>query len=211
MALGEMAKVSQAERDAAYSTCEYHPTPTNAVAGLPRVQWLMRENERKPFKRVLDICGNDGGTTRWLANGPHLERLLGVDLNKPAIEGANKFKEGLVFPELVEYRCQSVFDLELGETFTQVICFETIEHFLEPEARKLIQLVWDKLGPGGTAYFSTPHADGVWGVSNPDPWHIWLLRPEEVVQVFQEVLGITVEIQCWSDILHWKIEKPCDS
>ena len=203
-----MAKVSQAERDKAYTSCDYHPTPTNSVLGLPRVQWLMRENNAKPFKHVLDVCGNDGGTTRWLANGPHLESLLGVDLNEPAIEGANKFKETLVFPELVEYRCMSVFDLDLIGKFDTVICFETLEHFLEPEARKLIQLVCDALAPGGTGYFSTPHADGVWGVSNPDPWHIFLLKPEEVKALFDDELGLEVEIHVWADIMHWKIEKP---
>ncbi len=208
MALGEMAKVSQAERDKAYSSCDYHPTPTNAVQGLPRVQWLLSENEVRPFKNVLDVCGNDGGTTRWLANGPHLESLLGVDLNVPAIEGANKFKETLVFPELVEYRCMSVFDLDLVGKFDTVVCFETIEHFLEPEARKLIQLVWDALAPGGAAYFSTPHSAGRWGVTNPDPWHVFLLKPEEIKELFQDVLGLEVSVAVWDDICHWKIEKP---
>lgn len=208
MALGEMAKVSQEERDAAYSSCDYSPTPTNAVWGLPRVQWLVRENEAKSFKRVLDLCGNDGGTTRWLANGAHLEYLLGVDLNVPAIEGANKFKETLVFPELVEYRCQSIFDLDLEEKFDVVVCMETIEHFLEPEARKLIHVVWDNLAPGGRAFFSTPHADGKWGVTNPDPWHVFVLKPEEVATLFQEELGLSPQIHVWGDIMHWKIEKP---
>lgn len=208
MALGEMAKVSQAERDAAYSDCDYHPTPTNAVIGLPRVQWLLEENDKRPFKHVLDICGNDGGTTRWLANGPHLESLLGIDLNKPAIEGANKFKDTLVFPELVEYRCISIFDYTDDDEFDTIVCMETIEHFLEPEARKLIQLVWDHLAPGGRGYFSTPHADGRWGVTNPDPWHVFLLKPEEIKELFQDVLGLEVSVAVWGDICHWKIEKP---
>lgn len=208
MALGEMAKVSQAERDAAYSTCDYTPTPTDAMMNVPRVQWLIAENDKKPFKNVLDVCGNDGGTTRFLANGPHLESLTGIDLNQPAIEGANKFKETLVFPELVEYQCISVFDFKSDRQYDTVICFETIEHFLEPEARKLIQIVWENLAPGGTAFFSTPHADGVWGVSNPDPWHVFLLKPQEVKDLFQEVLGVEVAVAVWSDIMHWKVTKP---
>ena len=117
-----MANVSQEERDKFYGDCEYHPTPTNAAFNLPRVQWLFRENDKKPFKKVVDLCCNDGFTTRWLLNGPHVDRLLAIDLNKPAIKGAKELVKETTFPEIAEYVCESVFNYDFGnEKFDCVV------------------------------------------------------------------------------------------
>ena len=127
MTLGKLGELNQSERDQFYSDCEYHPTPTNAAFALTRVQWLFRENEKKPFHNVLDLGCNDGFCTRWLLNGPFIESLIGIDLNKPAIEGANKFLQTVRFPDCGAYLCMSWDDYSTTIPFDVVVASELID------------------------------------------------------------------------------------
>jgi 2-polyprenyl-3-methyl-5-hydroxy-6-metoxy-1,4-benzoquinol methylase len=206
--LGKLGELDQAGRDAFYSDCEYHPTPTQAAFALTRVQWLFVENEKKPFHKVLDLGCNDGFCTRWLLNGPFIELLVGIDLNKPAIEGANKLLEEVRFPECAEYHCMSWDEFPEGKLFDVVVASELIEHFPEEGARRLLRTVNDFLEPGGRAYLTTPHVDGRWGSANPDPAHIFLLNPLQVVELVREELGYDCFVETVQEIIHFGWVKP---
>lgn len=207
--LGALGKLDQAGRDAFYSDCEYNPTPTALAYNLARVQWLLIENEKKPFKKVLDLGCNDGFCTRWLLNGPFIETLVGIDLNEPAIEGANKLLEEIRFPECATYYCMSWEDyMDQHQGFDVVVASELIEHFPEEGARKLLNTVDYFLEPGGRAFMTTPHVDGRWGKSNPDPAHIFLLNPIEVSTLVKEELGYACFVETVDEIIHFSFEKP---
>lgn len=204
MSLGEMANVSREERDKFYREVEnYHPTNTESAFRLPRVQWIHQVNARRPFKRVLDLCCNDGFSTRFLLDSPFLESLVGIDLNTLAIQGAKELKRDHHFPELASYYAASVFDFSYTNEFDTVVCFESLEHFEEQDARKLLRTIDSALETGGRAFMSTPHVDGIWGKTNPDPTHIFLLSDSEVAELMEDELSVSVEPKIWADVIHW--------
>ena len=208
MALGEMATHTQEQRDLFYRNAEnYVPTATESALRIPRVQWLRALHNRTPFKSILDLGCNDGFSTRWALDDPHVNRVVGIDLNERAIVSAKALKEEQVFPEVGEYYCASFFDWCPEEQFEVVVAFELLEHFLEPEARRLLEMIHSRLAVGGTAVMSTPNVNGIWGRSNPDPTHIFLLSATDVAALMKDVLGVEVTVHDWADILHWSWRK----
>lgn len=210
MALGEMANVSQEERDEFYRTIEnYYPTTIQSARRLARVQWLEQLNSRYRFRKILDLCCNDGFGTRFLLQSPVVERLVGIDLNESAIAGAKKLavEEGY-FPEVSEYYNQSIFEWEDYDHFDCVVCFETIEHFMPEDQPGLIEFIDSKLESGGRAYMSTPDVFGQFGETNPDPTHIGLLSAEQVKDLMVDAIGVDVQVYNWAECLHWTWDKP---
>lgn len=203
--------VSTEERDQFYTDSKCVPTPCDRAIGLPRVRWLHQQNNMKPFHRVVDLGCHDGFSTRWLLNSPHLEQLVGVDLCEEAIHHAKRLKEEKIFPELSHYHCESIFENSLVHGFFDVVvCFELIEHMVPEDSRKLIRVCHELLVPGGRAFMSTPHIDGHFGESNPDPAHIHFFTEETLAEWVKEETGASATVVDIQGILHclWTKENP---
>ena len=212
-----LGDVSVEERDAFYENGECVPTSCKRALALPRVQWIRRENHARPFRRVIELGCHDGFSTRWLLNSPHLDQLVGVELCKQAFDYAEEFKESKHFPELATYIHGSIFDLDteltnagidrLDDGFDVVVVFELIEHFQPEESRKLLQIAHNLLSRGGRCFLTTPHEDGPFGKSNPDPSHIHFFNETSLAQWIEEETGCQATVQNIQGILHAEWQK----
>lgn len=206
-----MAEASTEERDAFYSGGPCVPTTCARAMALPRVRWIQGANSKKPFRRVAELGCHDGFSTRWLLNSSHLEKLVGVELCKEAFEHAKRLAQDKFFPELSFYVHGSIFELNklfqpsLGaedEVFDAVVVFELIEHFQPEESRKLLRIAHSLLSPDGRCFLTTPHEDGPFGKSNPDPSHIHFFNEETLAQWIEEETGCYATVMNVQGILH---------
>lgn len=201
-----LGSVSTEERDQFYEESKCVPTTCERALGLPRVRWLQKANDAKPFHKVVDLGCHDGFSTRWLLNSPHLDFLVGIELCDQAIEHANRLKEEKVFPELATYYHGSIFNpgalYDDTGPYDVVVCFELIEHFREEESRQLLRLVHDLLTEDGRAFLTTPHVDGPFGKDNPDPAHIHFFDEKKLAEWIKAETGCFATIVNVQGILH---------
>jgi len=203
-----LSHLSLDERDKHYVATDCVPTTCAQASGLPRVQILRRDNALKPFERVLDLGCHDGFSTRWLLSEPYIQKLVGIDLCTESIAQAKMLCREKAFPELAQYLWGSFFRYEPDEPFDCVCGFEIIEHFLEDEARLLLRKMMDFAIEGGRLYISTPHEDGRWGRSNPDPQHLLFFSPAKLAFWIKEETGVEPHIEVLADTIHARWEKP---
>lgn len=217
-----LGSVSTEERDKFYEDGPCVPTTCDRALGLPRVRWIREEDQKRPFKRVLELGCHDGFSTRWLLNSAHLDVLVGVELCKEAYDHAMRLKEEKAFPELGHYIHGSIFDLDrelaieldnieidsLDAGFDVVVVFELIEHFQPDESRELLRTSHKHLAPGGRCFLTTPHEDGPFGKSNPDPSHIHFFNEETLATWIQEETGCPAQVRNIQGILHAEWAKP---
>lgn len=213
--------MTMAERRAEYSQHRHAPTTDREASRLIRVIWLYREMPRIKPKSVLDIGCESGFITRWLVDEPYLgdpakptpdtilfhhNGLVGIDPCEFSIEHAKKMVkkrsnpkkawysvmgwEELAAPKQVE---GGRMPLPTDSLFDTIVCFEVIEHFLPEEGKQLIAKIHEMLAPRGTAFLCTPSAEGVFGNSNPDPYHLKIYTREELAKLVEEVTGVKPE------------------
>jgi 2-polyprenyl-3-methyl-5-hydroxy-6-metoxy-1,4-benzoquinol methylase len=191
---------SMQERRALYSKHKNVPTTDREARSLERVLWLYREMPRLKPKTVLDIGCESGFITRWMVDEPYVDSLLGIDPCEFSIFHANSLIRKRHHPEKAEYQVKGWEDQpivsKLGHSqFQSVVCFEVLEHFLQEEGKLLIGKVNSLLSSGGTAVMCTPEASGMFGLKNPDPWHLKIYNRQEIEQLVKTVTGETVTFE----------------
>ncbi len=144
-------------------------------------EWIAR---RVPGMRVLDLACGEGYGSQVLASTA--ASVVGVDANPEAYEHAR-----------LRYRGTNLrFERELLESFGElgsyeaVVFLQTIEHVRDPAA--VLGHVRGLLGPGGTAYVSTPNVLTLapQGSSRSDnPWHLREYRHEEFLALCSDAFG----------------------
>lgn len=186
------------KREEWYQNHECHPTSLKIADTLERVQWLQAEYQADPFRRVLDIGCHDGFSTRWLLRTQHLSYLLGVDLCESAIATARTLAKGAPHPDRADYRELNFKEIpHKPGRFDVVVGFELIEHLENEDAREFLQIMHKHLCPGGRAFVTTPHIDGPYGRSNPDPAHINLFTASRLAAMIEselDVLPLVLEV-----------------
>ena len=192
------------KREEWYRTHECHPTSLEIANTIGRVQWLQLEDRERPFRRVLDIGCHDGFSTRWLLASPSLTYLLGVDLCESAITAARELAHGA--PRNVwDYREIGFNEIpHKPGRFDVVVGFELIEHLEDEDARELVRVMHAQLCVGGRGYITTPHIDGPYGRSNPDPGHINLFDTEGLEKLLLEELEQEVLVRRVGDAI-WAV------
>jgi 2-polyprenyl-3-methyl-5-hydroxy-6-metoxy-1,4-benzoquinol methylase/predicted nucleic acid-binding Zn-ribbon protein len=149
------------------------------------IEHLVRYGFVCPFiqgKKVLDItCGSGYGSHFMALQGA--ERVVGVDIDRQAIEHALQFHAHPAI-EYIVADAQSVPELA-DHSFDVIVSFETIEHLPHPkiflsELRRL-------LNPGGQIFMSCPNDYRV------TPWisefHLHKFRFNEFRDLFLSVFG----------------------
>jgi 2-polyprenyl-3-methyl-5-hydroxy-6-metoxy-1,4-benzoquinol methylase len=108
--------------------------------------------------RVLSIGCGDGQFELMLA--PHARSVLGVDISPEAIAVARRALEGAGRPN-VEFRCISVADLELTESFDTIVCVAFLHHLPAPALAPFLAFIASHLAPGGVLYTQDPSVHGL--------------------------------------------------
>jgi SAM-dependent methyltransferase len=140
-------------------------------------------------KRVVDMACGEGYGSDVLA-GPAAS-VVGVDANPEALEHAR----------LRYIRPNLRFERDLVESFAEpcdaVVFLQTIEHVQDPGA--ILEHFKSMIGPGGTAYVSTPNLLTLAppGAEKSDnPWHVKEYRADEFRELCEahfdrvELLGL---------------------
>lgn len=135
--------------------------------------------------RVLDVACATGYGTKMLAE--KLEDVIGVDKNMECLDYARKCNNG----SNIEYRC---VDLEkesvrkyVSDSFDAVVCFETLEHLIEPE--KLLKDIYKLLVNEGCLLVSVPNSiyerideDG----NNLDSYHKHVFSKDRMISLLND-------------------------
>lgn len=127
----------------------------NAHRMIPRVAWALDVAKELQPKSVLDLGCLEGYTALTIANHvDSVERIVGVDLSADGIELATSRKT--LVKASSEFIQQSIEDYleQCTEKFDMVVCFEVIEHVLDPEL--LIKLIDKVKSDKGQILISTP-------------------------------------------------------
>ncbi len=121
--------------------------------------------------------------------------VVGVDLNKKAIEFCNRFLKRYKITTS-SYIQSSIEDVEISETFDNIIICEVIEHVEDPD--KILDLAERHLNPGGTIFISTPDWDGPYGINNNGDGseeHVRIYKPEELKELIESRGGKIKDFQ----------------
>ncbi|MCK4303596.1 MAG: class I SAM-dependent methyltransferase, partial [Candidatus Eisenbacteria sp.] len=131
--------------------------------------------------RVLDAgCGTGYGAA-MLGAQPGITEVLGVDLDRKAIERARRFYGA----PGIEFRQRDLLSasMSLLRPFDGIACFEVLEHLQEPE--ELLRRLDHCLAPGGRFLISTPLGRGR-HLPSSQAFHFFQLRRSE----FEEMLSV---------------------
>ena len=136
--------------------------------------------ERCAGRDVVDMACGEGYGVEVLAR--RARRVTGVDANPEALEHAR-----------LKYTGPGVrFVRDLVESYEEpcdaVVFLQTIEHVQEPQA--LLRHFRDMLGPGGTAYVSTPNLLTLappGAAKSDNPWHVREYRAGEFRALCEDV------------------------
>ncbi len=188
MVLGDLAVLSDAERAEWYRVRGCVPTPDEVANNIPRVAWLKKEHQSKPFTSFLDVGCHDGFASRWLLGTPECTLLVGIDPCVFAIECAEMLVTEAGYSKKAAYIAAGFEEIQLKTRFSGVCFFELIEHFTPAQVVASMEFVYDHLEVGGRAYFSTPHIDGKYGKKNPDAAHINLFDEHRLLAEIGSVL-----------------------
>jgi 2-polyprenyl-3-methyl-5-hydroxy-6-metoxy-1,4-benzoquinol methylase len=205
--LGDWEKYTKEEREAKYRGLGSSPSSTDRGLALPRTQWLIHHDKLRRMERVLECGCHDGFLTRWLLQSHFCELLVGVEICEAAyqlaVDQANE--EGSVNAACFYYNL-SWDEFDQPTKFSDVIMAEFLEHLSPKECHNLVQTSHEYLRPGGRGFITTPHIDGVWGRSNPDPHHINLMNELQVSVLVKEAIGITPDVKTAGDFIYaiWK-------
>jgi SAM-dependent methyltransferase len=114
-------------------------------------------------KRVLDAgCGTAYGTA--ILGQAGAEEVLGVDIAEGVLDSVRG-----EMPEAVRLEVGDLTQLELeDDSFDLIVCFEVIEHFVQPEL--VLDQLTRVLAPGGLMLISSPNR-GVFPPGNPHHHH----------------------------------------
>lgn len=145
--------------DEFYESHMFQPLPDdralNAHRIIPRITWALDVAKELRPKSVLDLGCLEGYSALTIANHvDSVERVVGVDLSEDGIELANSRKP--LVKASCEFIKQSIEDYleQCNEKFDMIICFEVIEHVLDPEL--LIRLIDKVKSDNGQVLISTP-------------------------------------------------------
>src|SRR2546427_9923167 len=107
-------------------------------------------------------CGNGAFSYHAYRIG---NRVLAINIDPEQVQRCNEFRDFLgINASRCQFKVHNIYDLlALGQTFDQIICFETLEH-LERD-QEVIKLFARILNPRGLLHLCTPylHRRPYWG------------------------------------------------
>ena len=109
------------------------------------------------FETAIDFGCGVGRLSQALAR--HFNRVRGIDVSKPMIEGANRLNR---FPDRCSYLHNSAADLRAVETESADLVYSniTLQHMVPALSRCYIQEFFRVVRPGGQVIFQLPSRPG---------------------------------------------------
>lgn len=123
------------------------------------LRWSHVLKVAKIGQKILDFgCGSGEMLELFYRNKFRPKRYLGLDIRQQTIkENQEKFAK-LDFAEFRQADlCQN--ELDLGEDFDIITCFEVMEHIGHANADKFLENIWYHCGKDTRVYLSTPNYD----------------------------------------------------
>ena len=154
---------------------------------LFEARWLARFTAcLPPGGRILDLgCGAGEPIARWfIAEG---FRVTGVDFAQAMLEIARtRWPDG-------DWRQGDMRDLNLGETFDGIVCWDSFFHLTPDEQRAFMPRLRKHLVPGGTVLLTVGPRDGevTGAVGGRAVYHASLSPAEYAVILQQQGLRLT--------------------
>ena len=152
-----------------------------------RERYLFANNFINENDKVLDIaCGTGYGTAYFAKTA---KKVVGVDVDKYAINFANKIFVEREEIKNLSFKCADVFEDKLGK-FDKIISFETIEHLENDEL--FISKLFDALEDGGKLICSTPNETVFPFKKEENQYHIRHYTVEDLTKLLTSA-GFVVE------------------
>lgn len=181
------------------------------------LRWTHVLKNAKIGQTILDFgCGSGEMLEVFYRNKFRPKKYLGLDIRKQTIdENKEKFKN-LDFAEFRQADlCQD--ELDLGQTFDVITCFEVMEHIGHANADAFLDNIAYHCGPDTVVYLSTPNYDPNVGAANnhllgPDKevgeWdHFELQKKLEEFFTIEKKFGTFASIKDYkADLTGWKKE-----
>lgn len=130
------------------------------------LRWSHILKVAKIGQTILDFgCGTGEMLEVFYRNRFRPKQYLGLDIRKPTIDENNEKFGKLDFAEFRQADlCQD--ELDLGQTFDIITCFEVIEHIGHENADVFLDNIAYHCGPDTRVYLSTPNYDPQVGAAN---------------------------------------------
>jgi len=132
-------------------------------------------------------CGTGYGSILIAENA---NTVIGVDLNEKVIK---KIKERYSFNNKVIFLNKNLLNLTYKNYFDKIVSFETLEHFNEPDLKKLLLIFNRALKKKGKLIFSTPYMQEDSAAAISAGFHLtYFINEEKIINWMQEA-GFTIE------------------
>lgn len=130
------------------------------------LRWTHILKIAKIGQTILDFgCGSGEMLEVFYRNKFRPKQYLGLDIRKQTIDENNEKFSKLDFAEFRQCDlCQD--ELDLGQTFDIITCFEVIEHIGHENADAFLDNIAYHCGPDTRVYLSTPNYDPKVGAAN---------------------------------------------
>lgn len=140
------------------------------------LRWSHVLKNAKIGQTILDFgCGSGEMLEVFYRNKYRPKQYLGLDIRKQTIDENNEKFKNLDFAEFRQADlCQD--ELDLGQTFDIITCFEVMEHIGHSNADAFLDNIAYHCGKNTVVYLSTPNYDPNVGAANNH-----LLGPEKEV------------------------------
>lgn len=181
------------------------------------LRWSHVLKNAKIGQTILDFgCGTGEMLELFYRNKYRPKQYLGLDIRKQTIDENNKKFESLDFAEFRQADlCQD--ELDLGQTFDIITCFEVIEHIGHANADAFLDNIAYHCDENTVVYLSTPNYDPNVGAANnhllgPDKevgeWdHFELQKKLEEFFTIEKKFGTFASIKDYKeDLTGWKKE-----
>ncbi len=140
-----------------YAGGAFHPLGMELRLGR-ELRWVRRVTRGRRLGRVLSVGCGDGRFERLLAS--YADHVLGIDLSPQAVAAATREADRAGYTNL-EFRCQSLFDLEWDGSFDAVFCLALLHHIPAGDLPGFLQQVHAHLQPGGWLFTHDPNRRGI--------------------------------------------------
>ena len=181
------------------------------------LRWSHVLKNAKIGQTILDFgCGSGEMLELFYRNKYRPKQYLGLDIRKQTIDENNEKFKNLDFAEFRQADlCQP--ELDLGQTFDVITCFEVMEHIGHANADSFLDNISYHCSPETVVYLSTPNYDPHVGAANnhllgPDKevgeWdHFELQKKLEEFFVIEKKFGTFASIKDYKeDLTGWKKE-----
>lgn len=144
---------------------------------------------------VLDFGCNHGACTFLLCKNQNVNSIIGLDLNKDAIEVANTTK--LNYPNCdINFICQNILDTVFTQSFDTIVSFHTLEHIYPEDVNSVLSKLYDSLSYDGHFIISIPYDHAF----DDGTQHVAFYNEITLSKLFEENKFTTIE--CLNDNRH---------